>query len=230
MSPVLDRAVYPHIFDLIVDAADNDGKIVLRTTCRDLKKRVDVALFKNLELGFRDPRILWPPFTMRSHSGRLPGPAFPSTFDDFERNPGVWKSRLQLVRVLDVNMHMSADPNQRTEAPTMCAALKSLDVIRRLPQSVWQLPIKAPVFVDVLNLHEGGGDHHVFGSNTSLLQTEFKAAKHILHVRYDPNFEKLHKVYNTFEGFACEIVFIFTAVEDLKQKWVVCLIPLGAMS
>lgn len=213
MSPQLDHALFPHIFDLIVDATDNDGKIVLRAVSRDLKRRTDAALFAHIELD-QDPFDYT--LSIRSPHGKLPGPPLPPSVPDFERDPGVWKERLKLARVLDVKTDHMIPDDQRDASydhrSALCEALGGLQVVRRCQQSDWYYPINAPTFVDVINRDRWQTRGFAFFGDTWFPSMD-SVTKHVGHIRYDPLYEGLHRDELTYVANARHVVFIFSPIE-----------------
>lgn len=63
----LDRAVFPHIFEHIVDVAPLPSQIVLRSVCRGLRDQIDGALFRHV--------VATPPTLKAPARGSRPGAA-----------------------------------------------------------------------------------------------------------------------------------------------------------
>jgi hypothetical protein len=213
---MLDHAVYPHIFDLIVDSADNDCKIALRAVSRDLKRRVDAKLFEHLELDAHGYSNFEPLYSMLSPHGKLPGPPFPSTLDDFERDPGVWRQRLELARVLDLNANLRAE-GYEDDPPLFRAALSNLKAIRRRPDESWMFTVQVPTFIDVLTLDRDGTLDFDYPT-MSPFDTNTSSTKNVLHIRYDPCYQRLQELALGFEGRAPNVVFIFSPVASKPER------------
>jgi hypothetical protein len=216
MSMLLDSTVYPHIVDLIVDSADNETQHALRATCRALKARMDAALFAHVELTYSDDPDLCDVVALRSPYGRLPGPAFPPSFMRFQAEPGIWPSRLKHTRILDVNMNTEREWIKPWDLPALWDALKDVKTVRRWVHEEWKMQLRPERVVDCLTLTRKTDWENEWGKDES--GSGHKPKKHVVHIRYDPLYEKLQEVEILFKGIADHMVFMFSPVDEVLPR------------
>jgi hypothetical protein len=123
----------------------------------------------------------------------------------------VWKDRLGLVRVLDVNTDVSrAVKNQtRDPAPGLCSSLSNLKILRRCPQEDWPFPIEPPTIVDVVTRDRWHGEKTGSFGAGSILENP---RKYVAHIRYDPCYEGLQYDGLAANVFAENAVFIVSPI------------------